>query len=58
MEFTIRQKLIINLYNVVRMLGISEERSLNLDTSNVLVEKVPLVANQRLERKIKRIYMD
>jgi KUP system potassium uptake protein len=55
LDFTLHQRLIINLYNVWKKLAIPEEKSLNLDTSNVLVEKVPLTADQRAKRKIRRI---
>jgi KUP system potassium uptake protein len=57
-DFTFHQKLIINIYNLIKRLGIPEEKALNLDTSNVLVEKVPLLADQRAKRKIKRIYAE
>jgi KUP system potassium uptake protein len=57
-DFTFHQKLVINLYNLIKKLAIPEEKALNLDTSNVLVEKVPLLADQRAKRKITRIYAE
>lgn len=57
-EFTFHQKLVINIYNLIKKLAIPEEKALNLDTSNVLVEKVPLLADQRAKRKITRIYAE
>jgi len=57
-DFTFHQKLIINLYNLIKKLAIPEEKALNLDTSNVLVEKVPLLADQRAKRKITRIFAE
>jgi KUP system potassium uptake protein len=57
-DFTFHQKLVINLYNLIKRLAIPEEKALNLDTSNVMVEKVPLLADQRSKRKIMRIFAD
>lgn len=57
-DFTFHQKLVINLYNLIKRLAIPEEKALNLDTSNVLVEKVPLLADQRAKRKITRIFAE
>ena len=57
-DFTFHQKLVINLYNLIKKLAIPEEKALNLDTSNVLVEKVPLLADQRAKRKMTRILID
>jgi len=51
-DFTFHQKLVINLYNLIKKLAIPEEKALNLDTSNVLVEKVPLLADQRLNERL------
>jgi KUP system potassium uptake protein len=57
-DFTFHQKLIINIYNLIKRLAIPEEKALNLDTSNVMVEKVPLLADQRAKRKITRVFAD
>ena len=57
-DLTFHQKLIINLYNLIKKLAIPEEKALNLDTSNVLVEKVPLLADQRAKRKMTRIFAE
>ena len=57
-EFTFHQKIIINLYNLIKKIAIPEEKALNLDTSNVLVEKVPLLADQRSKRKISRVFAE
>jgi KUP system potassium uptake protein len=56
LNFTFHQKLVMNIYNIIRRIGIAEDKSLNLDTSNVLVEKVPLLSDQRAKRKITRLY--
>lgn len=53
-DLTLRQKIVINLYNIFRKIGIPEDRALNLDTSNVLVEKVPLTTDYTVKRKIQR----
>lgn len=58
LDFTIHQKLVINLYNLIKKLAIPEEKAYNLDTSNVLVEKVPLLADQRSKRKMTRIVVE
>ncbi len=38
---------IMNLYGIFKHLGITEEHALGLDTSNVTVEKVPLIIKHR-----------
>ncbi len=50
-----RDNVIMNLYGIFKHLGITEEHALGLDTSNVTVEKVPLIIKQRKEgSRIKR----
>ncbi|NLJ20722.1 MAG: KUP/HAK/KT family potassium transporter [Bacteroidales bacterium] len=44
----------MNFYNVFRKLGISETGAYGLDTSNVLVEAVPLIVNTDSKMRIKR----
>jgi hypothetical protein len=44
----------MNIYNVIKHLGITETRAYGLDTSNVNVESVPLVINTAHKNKIKR----
>ena len=44
-----RDNVIMNLYGIFKHLGITEEHALGLDTSNVTVEKVPLIIKQRKE---------
>jgi KUP system potassium uptake protein len=41
-DFPPREQFIMDLYNFIKRFGISEVRSLGLDTSNVTVETVPL----------------
>ena len=38
-----RDNLMMNIYGIIKHLGINEEKALGLDTSNVVVEKVPLI---------------
>lgn len=48
--------LIMNLYGLIKHLGISEERALGLDTSSVVVENVPLIIKRSANaRRITRI---
>ena len=42
-----RDNVIMNLYALFKHFGITEEHALGLDTSNVTVEKVPLIIKQR-----------
>jgi KUP system potassium uptake protein len=41
-DFPVRDQFILDLYDLLKRFGISEVKSLGLDTSNVLVESVPL----------------
>ena len=51
-----RDNIIMNLYGIFKHLGITEERALGLDTSNVVVEKVPLIVKQNKDaRRIKEM---
>ena len=48
--------IIMNLYSIIKHLGITEEMALGLDTSNVVVEKVPLITKNPVgTRRIKRV---
>jgi KUP system potassium uptake protein len=47
--------LIMNLYNIIKHIGITEEKALGLDTSNVVVEHVPLIINKTPRETIKRV---
>lgn len=51
-----RDNLIMNLYGIIKHLGISEERALGLDTSSVVVENVPLIIkrNENARRVVAR----
>ena len=49
------EKLSLSIYNIVKHLGISDIRAYNLETSNVLVESVPLIVDTSCKLKIKRV---
>jgi len=53
-DFSFKQRMTINLYRFLKNIGISEVKAYGLDTSNVLVEKVPLINESRATRIIKR----
>jgi KUP system potassium uptake protein len=49
------EKLSLSIYNIVKHLGISDIKAYNLETSNVLVESVPLIVDTSCKLKIKRV---
>lgn len=49
-----QQNLLMSLYALIGKIGIDEPKALGLDTSMVVVERVPLIINQRNDN-IKRI---
>ncbi|MEI6752988.1 MAG: KUP/HAK/KT family potassium transporter [Paludibacter sp.] len=53
-----REKFTMTLYNIIKNLGITDIKSYGLDTSNVMVESVPLLVKQEYKGKIKRIEND
>lgn len=52
-----RQNLLMSLYSIIRKIGIDETKALGLDTSVVIVERVPLIIGGRAKnlRRIERI---
>jgi KUP system potassium uptake protein len=48
-------KYIMDLYFIIKEFGLSEEKAFGLDTSTVLVEKVPMIISPREEIKLQRI---
>jgi KUP system potassium uptake protein len=52
--FKLKDRLTMNIYNLIRHLGIPETAAYGLDTSNVNVESVPLVISTNYKKKIKR----
>jgi KUP system potassium uptake protein len=53
-DLTLHQKLVMMFYNLIKKMGITDVRSLGLDTSNVTVESVPLIMEQKSHHRIKR----
>lgn len=51
-HFTVREHLIMDIYHVLANLKLSMARALGLDTSNVLVENVPLVVKAQPVKRI------
>lgn len=48
------EKTVMQLYGIFSKIGISTEKALGLDTSNVTVENVPLIINYGKNRRIKQ----
>ncbi len=53
-DFSPHDKLMMGLYRLLHHLGISETRAFGLDTSSVIIEKVPLMIDKSYKRIIKR----
>lgn len=49
------EKVSMYIYNIVKHIGISDLRAYNLETSNVVVESVPLIVDTSCKLKIKRV---
>jgi KUP system potassium uptake protein len=54
-ELPIREKLILDIYSVLKHFSLSEEKAFGLDTSSVTVEAVPLIIAPPKELNLKRI---
>jgi KUP system potassium uptake protein len=52
--FKFKERFTMNLYNIIKLLGITDTKAYGLDTSNVQVESVPLVIKRESKSKIKR----
>jgi KUP system potassium uptake protein len=55
-ELSLYERLIMDAYFMLDHLSLSEERAFGLDTSSVIVEKVPMVIAPLKGSKIKRVY--
>ena len=53
--FRFKERMIMNFYNIIKHLGITDTRAYGLDTSSVSVESVPLVIKREYKSKIKRV---
>jgi len=49
------QNFILALQGLVRHLSIPEEKALHLDSTNTIVEKVPIIINKQVDKRIARI---
>jgi KUP system potassium uptake protein len=54
-ELPFYEKIILDIYFILKRLSLSEERAFGLDTSSVSIEKVPLIINPVSEINLKRI---
>lgn len=57
-HFSKKERLIMSLYSLIAHLKLSMARALGLDTSNVLIENVPLVVKPHCQRSIRRVEND
>ena len=53
-DFTPHDKMLLNLYRFLRHIGVNDTKAFGLDTSNVVIEKVPLLVEKSYKRVIKR----
>jgi KUP system potassium uptake protein len=53
-DFSPFEQFIMNIYSVIRMIGIGEVRTYGLDTSSIIVEKVPLILDTKELPVLKR----
>ena len=44
----------LHLFGVIRHIGVDDEQALGLDTSNVTVERVPFVVNNKYRQRIRK----
>jgi KUP system potassium uptake protein len=54
-ELPFYEKVIMKIYFVLKYLSLSEEKAFGLDTSNVLIEKFPMVIAPPKELSMKRV---
>jgi KUP system potassium uptake protein len=54
-ELPVLRKIILDIYFFIKEYSLSEEKAFGLDTSNVLVEKFPLVISQVRKVELKRV---
>ena len=55
-QLRLYERIILKIYFILKHVSLSEENAFGLDTSNVLVEKFPLIINPAKELNLKRIY--
>ncbi len=52
------ENFILTLHNIVRVIGITDIRSLNLDSTITIEEKVPIIIDQPVDKRIQRMSGD
>ena len=55
-DFRPYEQFIMDIYSILKRIGITDVKAFGLDTSNVEVEKVPLIMDSDTGRSLKRIY--
>jgi KUP system potassium uptake protein len=55
-ELPILERVIMRLHFFLKTISLSEERGFGLDSSNVIVEKFPLIVAPATETRLKRVY--
>jgi len=54
-KLPLNQSFIMGLHNFIRKISINDVKALGLDSSNVIEEKVPIVIEQQLKKRILRV---
>ncbi len=54
-KLPLQQSFIMGLHNFIRKISINDVKALGLDSSNVIEEKVPIVIEQQLKKRILRV---
>ena len=54
-DFKVFDQYIMDIYDVLKNIGITDEKAYGLDTSNVVIEKVPLVIKKVQDKRLVRL---
>lgn len=54
-DFKTFDQFIMDSYEIIKYIGVTDVKAFGLDTSNILVEKVPLMVDKVYSKKLKRI---
>jgi KUP system potassium uptake protein len=54
-KFNAKERLIMNLSDIMKILAIPQAKYMHLDASNILIEKVPLGKSDKLPKKLTRV---
>lgn len=55
-DFSPYEQFIMDIYSILKRIGISDVKAFGLDTSNVEVEKVPLMMDSDTRKSLRRVY--